>query len=1308
MATIAVDTYLDWWTARTAGEARTINSGAKFTIRTDSRRHANSPASMTGSLWSQTINEWEIIYDGTDVRWLPIDSWSGTCAIWTTITQWWVSGYFLWYWASLTSAPSTTIWATWFLKFREITWGNFIAWALTGITANATWPDVAWWIEVVADDASTITVPRLGKFSTRWDWFYLTNTNGAIAQQIQIPTNGWGAGTYCPWVWVETAPASDLYEYRPELNWDTNWRRRDHIGWAYTETDARQNFVKGIGSWLIQFWETSDIGHTYANTPSQVSTYAGIAHSCTYTWEADIVTVSYSTGHLLKTWHIVWADFTSGWATADANYTITVLDAYTYTFPLAWSGTAWNVTIRPWLTITFTAHTLGVWDMVYCDFTTGSWVDWNYEIYAVTSANAYLVKYPAIVSITSWAVTTHSRYSIKMTWAIATDYQRLIAWNRVYLDFTSWAGTDWLYTVIYPAALSAQASTYTWATNVVTVTFTAHGKKVWDSVFVDFTSWGGTPDWVYTIVSIVSANAYTFALTGSGTAGNATCYPASFDVVANNWAAGDSWNVTVKQVIGNVPASWCKVRIPNVILRWCATGTRANNLVNAVLVTRPEFATTTAWAIDMEYAYSTWYNNFAQPYSVRLKYCSYYDSMQLTECATALDIEDTHASMYGALDAITFNCASNFSGGTVKDCKFQRGNIPWSTDHAVSRQYCVWTIFENVTAGIIQFNRSTGYWIYPSYNINITMKNCHSINSILSFTTCSWVKIQNHDHSDRYIWYSQLSIYALIIWAGNSNILVNWLTFWFGWTIPNVQPMGWIAYITNSLNCTLRNCWTFASPLAGWAWRPNYYAMASAYVTWGNNNNIRIQRVYVDDNIRTWLLTTTNSDKNIIFESVQWARYVMSAMAIFSLLNTGLNSEMRWMRTWVANIIGQASVYGTHFLDLFYGSFQWRFILQMNEPTVETADQFTMVSGTQKFTSAWRILMGVVWDQAIWEDNIFRIWHTGFQNITPLMSWGTIGNYTLEFDIDLWSGYSDTWTILTGANLAALTVNPVIGYKMKIRVTTTTANTTAITNIIIYTTTTDAAQWANLYPLDYATVSFTGLTAGSRVQLYDTTNSLELYNKVVTETSLTYAVPYVSDINCRVRIMYTSATTANVFEEFTETLWINGISRNITPTVDSIYVVNGLDWSAVTGIIINDWALLIETDEGTYSRWQIYAYETYWLFTEEWIRDEGRFIRAIDQANYELTDFKIKNVSSPSIPLVIDWWYGFDSVTWEAIDIIDTSGWTIFTAPDRVVAFSTSGTVVISWDVQDILDPLAIVNGWVQKASKLIPYNTNI
>ena len=189
MATISVDTELDVGSARTAGEAWTINSGAKFTIKTDSRWHAQSPASYVGSLGSITCNEGEVIFDGREVRWLPITGGSGTPAIGDIISQGAVSGYYLGFWSGLTAQPVLAIGATGFIKLRQVTGGSFSAGALTfsgAGAATAASPDVTGWIEIVADAATAMTFPRLGKHTIRGDWFYLDNANGSIAQNIQI------------------------------------------------------------------------------------------------------------------------------------------------------------------------------------------------------------------------------------------------------------------------------------------------------------------------------------------------------------------------------------------------------------------------------------------------------------------------------------------------------------------------------------------------------------------------------------------------------------------------------------------------------------------------------------------------------------------------------------------------------------------------------------------------------------------------------------------------------------------------------------------------------------------------------------------------------------------------------------------------------------------------------------------------------------------------------------------------------------------------------------------------------------------
>lgn len=251
MATFTTDSYFDD-TARTAGEAFTIN-GCKLTIRTDTRWHANAPASMVGGIGSATISSslgGTLEIDATKVRWMAFDSGSGNVpAIGTTISQGGVSGYLLGVWASYNSAPSAVggaMPASGFLKFREVTGGAFSAGALTGISANASSPDVTGWVEVIGDYATStlsykITLNKLGNFITNGDWFYLGTTNGTAHQTMDIPTNG-GGTTHVPGVQIETAPGSGVYE------WYAGALTSDQFTTARTATDKRGRYVQSTGS----------------------------------------------------------------------------------------------------------------------------------------------------------------------------------------------------------------------------------------------------------------------------------------------------------------------------------------------------------------------------------------------------------------------------------------------------------------------------------------------------------------------------------------------------------------------------------------------------------------------------------------------------------------------------------------------------------------------------------------------------------------------------------------------------------------------------------------------------------------------------------------------------------------------------------------------------------------------------------------------------------------------------------------------------------------------------------------------------
>lgn len=215
-------------------------------------------------------------------------------------------------------------------------------------------------------------------------------------------------------------------------------------------------------------------------------------------------------------------------------------------------------------------------------------------------------------------------------------------------------------------------------------------------------------------------------------------------------------------------------------------------------------------------------------------------------------------------------------------------------------------------------------------------------------------------------------------------------------------------------------------------------------------------------------------------------------------------------------------------------------------------------------------------------------------------------------------------------------------------------------------------------PVAAQSVTITNGVAGTRIQVYDLTSSTELYNDIPSSYPYTWTdpSPYVADREIRIRAAYQSGTSAKVFVDTvigTATNVIPALSFRLNQEDDEVYNTNAIDGSTITTVTIDDSALLVEVDTGTISWPQIYAYETYWLFTEVGIRDEGRFILAKDTANYALFDFKIKNVSAPSVPLVITGGYGVDGDTGASIDILDATGGTIFMAPEHVVPFDSGG-----------------------------------
>mgnify|MGYP001810022771 CR=1 FL=1 len=534
--------------------------------------------------------------------------------------------------------------------------------------------------------------------------------------------------------------------------------------------------------------------------------------------------------------------------------------------------------------------------------------------------------------------------------------------------------------------------------------------------------------------------------------------------------------------IGYVPPAGRKIRIPNVFGRQCATGTRATNAIpNATAGTRPDFTTTSAGYIDIEYFNTDWYLLFAQPYYVKMNHVGTFDYINISECATALDIYDGGNGMSQTLDARTVTLTSNFAGGRIEKWDCPR-HAAGTTDHAFEVLNCIGQTIKNCRSGVITYARSTGMAYQFNQCYNITLENCSQFNANTVFTTCYDSIVRNHNHVDRYVGTTNTTtgIYVISILAASNNILVDGVVFGFNNTIVNNHPYAGVINIGQSKNIKFRNFGSRSAILNG----GSANIIGYIYVSGGNNQNIQGQRCYVIPT-RTGSISTTNSDKNVLYEHIYGD---FADTLTIADLNTKFKGGSGTNTT-----TGQGSVYGTHFFDVFTSDTVGRVVLAFNEPTTETSYLVTTVAGTPQFTSAGNLVLNDVGDEVIIEMSYFALGHTGLSATAPTITGTNVsysanarwGNHDIYYQIDTGSGWNGTWKNFTGANLNSESISASTGFKLKMRFVCAVASTTnLLTYISLLTTSTLSAQTDNLYPLDVSTVTLTGLQPGSEVRCY--------------------------------------------------------------------------------------------------------------------------------------------------------------------------------------------------------------------------------
>jgi hypothetical protein len=196
----------------------------------------------------------------------------------------------------------------------------------------------------------------------------------------------------------------------------------------------------------------------------------------------------------------------------------------------------------------------------------------------------------------------------------------------------------------------------------------------------------------------------------------------------------------------------------------------------------------------------------------------------------------------------------------------------------------------------------------------------------------------------------------------------------------------------------------------------------------------------------------------------------------------------------------------------------------MNEPTSTTIanNTLTKVGSTGGFTSTGSLSLQTSGDSYITITDYYFKGHVALTNTEPVINGTNVtyvsgarwGNHEIYYQIDTSGVWNGTWKDFNATNLSAEPISAT-GFKLQYKIDCVSANeTNLVTFIRIETSSTSAAQVANLYDLDTNTITLNGLTSGSEVRAYygtDPATAIEVAGIESSTSAFTFSHSKVGD-----------------------------------------------------------------------------------------------------------------------------------------------------------------------------------------------------
>lgn len=320
MATFTITTTvnIDTLVGRTGGDTFNINGGA-LTIDEDSRYGLNSNTSaIIGTVTPSASLGGSFFVDGRSIWLIPYNTGSGNVPAYnTTISKGSASGLLIGVYSALNVAPTTpgsAMPASGYIKVKQWNGTLYGTGALTGIGATATSGETVGWIEPVGQEGTLCLLSSLnqsanGGYFSRGDWYTVGTTSGSRATTYQIPTNG--VDVYHGGVLVDKAAATNI----SAMSWSSGTMTVTSTGHGLSTND--RVMIDGTTPRALRTIDTVTITVVDANTftyplASNPGTYTSGGTVAAVEWYPITNTVNTKIGTDAYRGKVAWLDQTTG------------------------------------------------------------------------------------------------------------------------------------------------------------------------------------------------------------------------------------------------------------------------------------------------------------------------------------------------------------------------------------------------------------------------------------------------------------------------------------------------------------------------------------------------------------------------------------------------------------------------------------------------------------------------------------------------------------------------------------------------------------------------------------------------------------------------------------------------------------------------------------------------------------------------------------------------------------------------------------------------------------------------------------